>query len=285
MAIPPLAIDFDGARPSPQAVLSSGHVAVLRYLRDLGKLEAASYLDAGLGIGLIFEYAADRALSGAAGGWADGRLAAGQAAALGVPPGTICFLNVGDFVATADQIPFIAGYYNAFFDNVGPAFAPGGYGTRFIIDALAASGCKGIWWQNAMNDAGVTGDVVSIHAGLYQRVVPTVGIAGVAAGDVDEDVVLAPIPWWTATGVADPPPNPATDRPANLVPPKELDMSDMATVLDGNGNIHVFCKAADAPAMLHWTFAAADGSLRSVIDETQAAHNANPADPRSYGPA
>lgn len=265
MATPPLAIDFDGARPSPQAVQSSGHVAVLRYLRDLGPIEARTYLDAGLGIGLIFEYAADRALSGGAGGQSDGKLAAGQAISMGAPKGTICFLNVGDFVATPQQIPAIVAYYNEFFTAAGGLFTPGGYGTRFIIDSLAAAGCQGIWWQNAMNDNGVTGDIVSIHAGLYQRVIPTVGIAGVAAGDVDEDVVLAPIPWWTATGVAgaDPPAPkglpPLTPLPQTAFPIKQV-WSQWAgpDVTAANNELDVFYLGSDGK-VYHYLFRPGSG--------------------------
>ena len=61
----------------------------------------------------------------------------------------------------------------------------GGYATGYIISELVAAGAVGLWWQNAMNDAGVPGSVVSPHAGVYQRVTPTV--AHPVAG-VDEDV-------------------------------------------------------------------------------------------------
>jgi Domain of unknown function (DUF1906) len=200
-----LAIDYSYARPSPAAVKTAGYDAVIRYLsggtegKDLTAAEADGLLAAGLGIGLVWETTADRALAGAAAGTADGTAAAKQAKALGYPAGAMLLANLGDFAATAAQVPVIHDYYRAFHSVPGFTWQAGGYATAYIIGQLHAEGAEGVWWQNAMDDSGTPGSLVSAFASLYQRVAPTKTIAGTAAGDYDEDVYgfgpAAPVFW------------------------------------------------------------------------------------------
>ena len=198
-----LSIDYDTARPSPAAIKAAGYTAVWRYLdggavpgKSLTAAEAASLHAAGLGIGCVWETTSNRALDGAAAGTADGNAAAIQAHDTGLPHGCPLLVNVGDFAATTAEISAIHAYYHAF-RNATLAWQTGGYATGYIIGELVAGGAEGLWWQNAMNDAGVPGAKVSPHASIYQRVTPTVAhpIAG-----VDEDAIVTPgaVHWWKA---------------------------------------------------------------------------------------
>jgi hypothetical protein len=214
-----LSCDYALARPAPHAVRAAGYTAVWRYLsggnqKDLTASEATALHAAGLGIGLIWETTGQRALDGAAAGTADGHAATVQAHALGAAAGSPLLCNVGDFAATPDQISVIHAYYRAFRLAVG-AFQPGGYATGYIIDQLVAAGAVGLWWQNAMNDAGELGSHVSPHADVYQRVTPTLHIADIAAGMWDEDAVVksGSVHWWQSTA----PPVPVPDLEGILV--------------------------------------------------------------------
>lgn len=202
-----LSVDYSWARPAPAAVKAAGYTAVWRYLsggtegKDLTAAEAASLHAAGLGIGCVWETTAQRALGGADAGAADGRAAAAQAKAVGLPAGCPLLVNVGDFAADEAQLTTIESYYHAFRQATEATWQTGGYATGYIIDGLVARGAQGLWWQNAENDAGVAGDVVSEHAGVYQRVTRTRPlVADARAGDYDEDVTVngAAVHWWEA---------------------------------------------------------------------------------------
>lgn len=203
-----LAIDFYGARPNPQAVKTAGYTAVLFYLRN--PADPHAYINAGLGVGTIFEYLADESLQGAAKGTADGRLAAQQMTALGQPAGTVHMVNLADFAPTPTQLPAIRAYWLAYLAETS-AWRVLPYGTGWLLQALDTLG-----WQNAMNDNGMVGSAVVPQAVLYQRVIPTLHIAGTAAGEYDEDVILQPLPWWGSPQPSAPVVS-ATTRPAILL--------------------------------------------------------------------
>lgn len=212
-----LAIDYAWARPDPAAIKAAGYDAVLRYLsadptKNLTPGEAAALHAAGLGIGLIWETTAQAALGGGPAGAADGAQAVGEAQALGLPEGCLLIANLGDFAATADQLAAIHAYYYAFRRVPGFSYQPGGYATGYIIEQLVAAGAIGVWWQNAIDDQGVSGSVVADHASIYQRRTPTLTIAGTAPGDFDEDVWgFGPSPspaWWMPSPPPPPPPPP-----------------------------------------------------------------------------
>lgn len=213
-----LSLDYDTARPaSYAAVKAAGYTAVWRYLdggsvpgKSLTPAEAAEIHGAELGIGLIWETVATRALGGGPAGSTDGRAARGQALGIGVAPGSPVLANLGDFQATAAQIGAIHAYYYGFRTALGP-YQPGGYATGYIIDQLVAGGAIGLWWQNAMDDGGLAGSVVSPHASVYQRTGHTHTIAGFPDSDWDEDAFgLGPDrPHWWMPGAPPPPPPPA----------------------------------------------------------------------------
>jgi hypothetical protein len=216
-----LSVDYSYARPSPAAIRAAGYAGVWRYLsggtptKDLAPPEAAALHAAGLGIGCIWETTAARALAGAAAGTADGIAAAAQAKAVGLPPGAPLLVNVADFAATPGELDALMAYYHAWRQETA-GWQTGAYATGYVIGGLAARGATGLFWQNAMNDAGSPGSAVSPHAALYQRVSPTRVIAGTRAGDWDENVAVgAPaVAWWRP---AAPPPATAAAGAARYV--------------------------------------------------------------------
>jgi hypothetical protein len=193
---------------------------VWRYLsndpsKNLTGAEASSLHSAGLGVGCVWETTNVRALGGAAAGAADGRTAAAEAPLVGLPHGTPLLANIGDFAATGAQIAAIHAYYYAF-RLATRLWQTGAYATRYIIDQLWAAGGRGLFWQNAMDDQGVKGDVVSARAGVYQRIAHTQPlITGCAARDYDENITVngAAVNWWKPP----PPPLPAVITDGVLV--------------------------------------------------------------------
>lgn len=181
-----LIIDYAWAKPDPAQIKANGYVGVVRYLsHDASKSLSAAEREAlhaqGLGISLVFEDGAQRALGGAADGKADGLFANAQADALGFPRSLPLFYAV-DFNVTAAQLPIVLAYIVA-------AGATGrraaGYGSTALVNYLMAHGV-GDDWQTCAWSSGIVND----KAVLYQRLRPTTGLAG----SFDEDVVLTPHP-------------------------------------------------------------------------------------------
>src|ERR1700722_9770413 len=103
-----LGIDYSYARPNPGEIKNAGYDWVMRYLsteptNNLTASEAAGLLQVGLGIGLVWETTAERALLGTTAGSEDAAAANSQADALGYPENCPIFYAV-DFGATAGQI-------------------------------------------------------------------------------------------------------------------------------------------------------------------------------------
>ena len=216
-----LSIDYSFARPAPAAIKAAGYTAVWRYLggtegKDLTAAEASQLHAAGLGIGCVFESLSQEPLSGAGAGTADGKAAAAQARAIGLPAGAPLLVAVGDFAAIPGQLAPIHAYYHAFRAETG-AWQTGGYATSYIIGELVAQGAEGLWWQSAEDDQGVPGSIVNAHTSVYQRVTPTrPRIAGTGPGDYDEDVYgfgPSAVSWWMPAA-PDPAGNPAPSEGA-----------------------------------------------------------------------
>jgi hypothetical protein len=194
-----LACDYSFARPSPEAIKAAGYVAVLRYVshdpaKDLSAGEAAALHTAGLGIGLAWETTATRATQGAHAGVVDGSDALIEAQALGYPSGLPIYFAVDENVGWAS----VADYFAALTTVAG--LVVGIYGSLEIVEAGASAGIAWRWQAEAWS-----GRTVSPVAQLYQRISPTLEIAGAAPGDWDEDVVLVDsYPWWTSAPKAMP---------------------------------------------------------------------------------
>lgn len=238
---PTLGVDYAWAKPVPANIAAAGYRFVVRYLsndvtKNISSAEAAALLAAGLDIGLVWEDGAENAVLGATQGTIDGQKAVALAKPLPHGPGAVIFANVGDFAAAPSQMAAIAAYYDAFANLVRAAgWTPGGYGTGWILDQLAASGRKGVWWQNAMDNNGVSGSQVQACSGVYQRVSPTRTIAG-AVGEYDENIIVnnAVVPFWTPNPTPVPPPAPP--KPTPVPTPTEVDSM-----------IQFVAKSADAP--------------------------------------
>lgn len=220
-----LAIDYAWQHPDPAQVRAAGYDAVLRYVstdpsKDLSPLEASGLHAAGLGIGLIFETTAQRALESSAAGGQDGAVMLARLRSLGAEIGTPALVNVGDWAPGPADLGAIEAYYLAYRGQLAE-YQPGagGYGTGWVIDQLAATWPLDLWWQNAINDQGTPGDQVVAAASIYQRIRPTLAPVG-AAGSYDEDAYgFGPYPaphWWGTLTTAPPPPPPAESWPAML---------------------------------------------------------------------
>lgn len=190
-----LACDYAWSHPNPSAIATAGYKAVLRYLstdpsKDLSLSEAQALHAADLGILCVWETTAQRATQGYAAGRQDAEAANAQADALSYPPACVIFYAVDEQVTPAAVKLYFKGLSD--FGLNAPQIRPvGGYGDAAIIDALVAWGVSGPHWQTA----AWSGGALSENASLYQRVTPTLAIAG-AAGEYDEDVILKSIIWW-----------------------------------------------------------------------------------------
>lgn len=179
-----LAVDYSFARPPLAEIKAAGYTAVGRYLggtadKQLTRAEARRIHRKGLGIFLVFEGAANRALGGKTSGVLDAHSALTAANALGFPATCPIFFAV-DFDATPDQV-------RAYFEGVKSILGDrsGVYGGIKITEGLRD--LIPYRWQTAAWSAGQ----VDPEAHLYQRLQMTHPIGG-----CDEDVICHPFPTW-----------------------------------------------------------------------------------------
>lgn len=222
----PLACDYSFARPDPAAVKAAGYVAVLRYLsggnnpKDLTGAEASALHAEGLNIGVVWETTGTDFSGGAAQGAADARAANAEANTIGVPATVPIFFAIDTNADPASVLAYFRGARDASGRQVR------GYGSDAVIDALAQDGFAKGWQTEAWS-----GSTVSPNAALYQRVTPTLAVAG-AAGEYDEDVILDPsLPWWTPA----PAPAPAP-APISPVSGGHVNQHTVSFTTDANGN-------------------------------------------------
>lgn len=105
--------------PFAKMIAAQGFSAVGRYLKSLTKGEVTAIHAAGLGLWLIFETTADRALGGIAAGKDDGAKARAQADALGAPPDVAIFATV-DTDPSQAQVATVAQYHVGFQAGASP---------------------------------------------------------------------------------------------------------------------------------------------------------------------
>ena len=197
-----LGIDYAWQHPDPAQIKTAGYSFVVRYLsqdpsKDLTAPERDALWAQELGILLVWETTSGRALAGTQAGIDDAREAVTAARALGYPD-DVPLLFADDTDTTADQVrPYFKGVA-----TIRPC--SGGYGGIKVVDPLLADGTIRFGWQAC----AWSGQQVSQTAHLYQRLRPTLNLAGF----FDEDVLLRPLPMWTAAAVqpAQPPPAPIT---------------------------------------------------------------------------
>ena len=199
MDFPPNTTAFDADIITTKAhpeLAAAGFDTIFRYIaiatRDPDKVvkpaEAKSMQAHGLKLALIYESTAERVLSGAAGGKADGAFSASYAPSVGVPPGIgAAIYPTADFDLQLSQLATAMSYLRAF------AAACPGYDLGFYANGLANDEAfsQGIikyrWITQSM---GFTGTRSSLEAGRYEIVqrLPT----KVCGLDVDPDSLREP---------------------------------------------------------------------------------------------
>lgn len=223
-----LAIDYSYARPNPTDIASAGYVAVLRYLsgapqsgKDLTSAEASALHSAGLAIGLVWETTGTDYTNGFAQGAADGTSANAEADALGYPSACPIFYAIDTDVSDpATVLPYFQGLQSAGGRTVKA------YGSDSVIDYLATQGFGTGWQTEAWSGAAISSNAV-----LYQRVTPTLTIAGTAPGDYDEDAILGTMPWWEPDA-----PVPSTPPPTPVITGDAMQRTTISFTADDNGN-------------------------------------------------
>lgn len=199
MDFPPNTTAFDADVITTKAhpeLAAAGFDTIFRYIaiatHDRDKVirepEARSMAAHGLKLALIYESTAERALSGAAGGKADGAFSASYAPSVGLPPGIgAAIYPTADFDLRPSQLLTAVAYLRAF------AAACPGYDLGFYANGLANDEAysQGIikyrWITQSM---GFTGTQDSLEKSRYEIVqrLP----AKVCGLDVDPDSLREP---------------------------------------------------------------------------------------------
>lgn len=180
-----LAADYSFARPDPKTLAAAGVKAVGRYLggstgKQITKLEAAALHDAGIGIWLVFESTAGRAINGSqADGETDAQAARAQAATVGYNTNCPIFFAVDSAASAAQVQNYFAGVRRILGDRTGI------YGGNVVFP------CATWLWQ-----AGATSWSTK-YPGPAAHIVQ--GLAGPVAG-TDVDHIQHPVPVWTKNG-------------------------------------------------------------------------------------
>lgn len=224
----PDAVDYSFGRPtSPAALKAQGIKLVMRYLspppnaKNLTKAEAQGLLGAGLGILLGWETNANRALTGRAGGRADGHAAANLAESLGAPRGLTIYYAV-DFDTDRNQPnqwAVIAEYFRGVDEET--RYKVGVYGEADILEYLHGLGVVTSEWQTY----AWSGGRLSSEADLYQYLNGQ-HMAG-ATVDLDRIIHADKLGAWWPGGVIPQslPPSPIT--PPHAQSPEGLFMPDL----------------------------------------------------------
>lgn len=143
-------LDYSFARPDPASIKDQGFIGVVRYVspnpgKNLTIPERDALRAAGLAIGLVWEWYAQRPLEGEQAGIEDARAALNQAAALGFPAYLPIYFAV-DWDATEQQ----QGPINAYFQGVRSVFAGrkvGAYAGFYPLKRLFDAGLISHGWQ------------------------------------------------------------------------------------------------------------------------------------------
>lgn len=136
--------------PYAKKIAAAGFTSVGRYLKSLTKAEVAALHDAGLGLWLIFESTADRALAGRQAGNDDGVKAAAQVAALGLP-GDLAIFAAVDTDVQSSQLSIVSDYIAAFDAAIGK-HPLGVYACGAVLSHLP--GIEAPWLAGAMGWSG-----------------------------------------------------------------------------------------------------------------------------------
>jgi Domain of unknown function (DUF1906) len=163
-------VDYSYSKPGAQAIINYGAIGAMRYLgndsRCIFAAERDELLNAGLGIGLIWETKADRTLDGYNAGRDDAHLANNYANNLGAP-GWVPIYYATDFHAQGNQITGpICDYYRAARDYGGREVRC--YGGAPVLDHLHDHlGLRGAWQPAAASWSDYR---MSPYAVMHQQV-------------------------------------------------------------------------------------------------------------------
>jgi hypothetical protein len=195
-----LGIDYAWNGPTPQEIKDSGYTFALRYAshdpkKDLTNNERIALHAAGIGVGIIWETTAGRALSGAAAGIEDGHDFAVRLIDLAWPAGVMVYAAV-DFDVQPSQVNTVREYVNSMSTVLGrPVSVYGGY---MIADWFRRSWQTYAWSHGQWSDHAA---IRQVHNGI------TVGGADCDRDELYDDSVI----WWPTTA--------PTPTPPALLPP------------------------------------------------------------------
>jgi glycoside hydrolase-like protein len=153
------------------AAVAKGIEFIARYLKNLFAPEVAALHAAGLGIILIFETTATRALGGAAAGTVDGTKAMTQAKALGAPMGAgVAIYATCDWDVTPAQQNIVAAYLEAFAVAVTHGYSMGVYANGAICQLALDQDIAFTWLMGGMGERGSRAFLASGNATIVQGV-------------------------------------------------------------------------------------------------------------------
>lgn len=163
-------LDYSWARPSPQSIVDFPAIGVMRYVgpgnggRDITTGELQSLHDAGLGVGLVWESTANRALDGYDAGAYDASQATYYANRLGWPGLPIYYACDCD-VSTSQAYGQVLEYFRG--TTAGGPYAARAYGEADVLDAAAQNLGMRHGWQPA--STAWSGGRLSVNASMYQQ--------------------------------------------------------------------------------------------------------------------
>jgi hypothetical protein len=191
-----IGFDFSWTKPDPDAMADAGYEFAIGYVspnpaKNLSARQVAAYQDAGIGVGLVWESTAGRALDGRAAGEQDGRAAEAQANALGYPDDAVIFFAVDKNTTRADR-PAIRKYAEAF--NEATRRPVGIFGEADVIDHFVTPGEPPVryGWQTSAWSKGRVSDKADLfkRVGHPSRPVPE----GMSPKSFDEVLEISPVP-------------------------------------------------------------------------------------------
>lgn len=159
-------IDYSSDRPDLTAAKDDGYLFAARYLylptKGITLGEATAIRAAGLGLVVIYESYAGRALEGQAAGVVDGKTALAWARSIGFPDSRPLYFAV-DFAGTSAQQPAIDAYLRGVASVIGVPRV-GVYGSYYVVERCFANGTAKWFWQTR----GWSNGKLSDHTHFYQ---------------------------------------------------------------------------------------------------------------------
>lgn len=203
-------LDYSAGKPGGAAIQRAGFDFVVRYLaypnarpKYITRAEAQDLLAHGIGIALVWETTAGRALAGRQAGAADARTAASSAAAVGQPADRPIYFAVDQDVTTSGQMAAVDAYLDGAAGVVGRGRV-GVYGEHDVVEHCLSTGRARFGWQTMAWSRGRRSD----RAHLIQEL----GWVTVGGIQCDENTAKREdFGQWPAPVAAESKPTPASD--------------------------------------------------------------------------